>query len=199
MARRHRHGKKPRSVVRHAHHPSLSVVVAHQNGEIRLCRQRTSLSTDLIAWATGSTARAGSIGGDSSEARWRRLALVGGVPLPTVSIVEALDALTRATAGYEQRLAAVGADQWDRPSVCVGWTVKDLADHVLGGNRFAAALAGGASADDALTHALGASRPFRRERRLAARRIQSTGRARRRGAASAGRHQWPHVCLLPRR
>jgi uncharacterized protein (TIGR03086 family) len=71
--------------------------------------------------------------------------------------VEPLAALTRATAGYEQRLAAVGADQWDQPSVCIGWTVKDVADHVLGGNRFAAALAGGASSDDALGQALSAS------------------------------------------
>jgi uncharacterized protein (TIGR03086 family) len=71
-----------------------------------------------------------------------------------VSVVEALEALTRATAGYQQRLAAVGAEQWDQPSVCSGWTVKDVADHVLGGNRFAAALAGGASSDDALAQAL---------------------------------------------
>jgi uncharacterized protein (TIGR03086 family) len=71
--------------------------------------------------------------------------------------VEPLDALTRATAGYEQRLAGIGADQWDQPSVCIGWTVKDVADHVLGGNRFAAALAGGASSDDALAQALAAS------------------------------------------
>ena len=41
--------------------------------------------------------------------------------------------------------------------MCIGWTVKDVADHVLGGNRFAAALAGGASSDDALAHALAAS------------------------------------------
>jgi len=71
--------------------------------------------------------------------------------------VEPLEALTRATAGYEQRLTAVGAEQWDEPSVCTGWTVKDVADHVLGGNRFAAALAGGASSDDALAQALTAS------------------------------------------
>jgi uncharacterized protein (TIGR03086 family) len=68
--------------------------------------------------------------------------------------MEPLEGLARATAGYEQRLAAVGADQWDGPSVCVGWTVKDVADHVLGGNVFAASLAGGATSDDALTHAL---------------------------------------------
>jgi uncharacterized protein (TIGR03086 family) len=73
-----------------------------------------------------------------------------------VAIVEPFDALARATAEYEQRLLAVRADQWDQPSVCSDWTVKDVADHVLGGNRFAAALVTGASSDDALTHALAA-------------------------------------------
>ena len=68
--------------------------------------------------------------------------------------MEPLDALTRATAGYRQRLVDVGADQWNEPSVCSGWTVKDVADHVLGGNRFAVALVDGASADEALTYAL---------------------------------------------
>jgi uncharacterized protein (TIGR03086 family) len=68
--------------------------------------------------------------------------------------VEPLEALTRATAGYQLRLAGVFADQWDHPSVCTGWTVKDVANHVLGGNCFAAALAGGASSDDALAQAL---------------------------------------------
>lgn len=71
--------------------------------------------------------------------------------------VESLEALTRATSGYQQRLVGVGVDQWDQPSVCDGWTVKDVADHVLGGNRFAAALAGGANPDDALVQALAAS------------------------------------------
>ncbi len=76
--------------------------------------------------------------------------------MPTVSIVEPLEALTRATDGYEQRLAAVRTEQWDQPSACIGWTVKDLADHVLGGNRFAAVLATGATSDEALTHAFAA-------------------------------------------
>ena len=68
--------------------------------------------------------------------------------------MEPLDALTRATAEYRQRLVDVGADQWNEPSVCSGWSVKDLADHVLGGNRFAVALVDGASTDEALTYAL---------------------------------------------
>jgi uncharacterized protein (TIGR03086 family) len=73
--------------------------------------------------------------------------------------VKPLDALTRATAGYRERLigAGAGAGQWDQPSVCEGWTVKDLADHVLGGNRFAVPLLGGASPDEAFAHALAAN------------------------------------------
>ena len=63
--------------------------------------------------------------------------------------MEPLDALTRAVAQYRQRLVDIGADQWREPSVCSGWSVKDVADHVLGGNRFAVALVGGASSDDA--------------------------------------------------
>jgi uncharacterized protein (TIGR03086 family) len=38
--------------------------------------------------------------------------------------------------------------------MCDGWTVKDLADHVLGGNRFAVALLAGRSAQDAYAAAL---------------------------------------------
>jgi uncharacterized protein (TIGR03086 family) len=68
--------------------------------------------------------------------------------------VEPIQALERATDEYRQRLAAVGADQWDQPSVCDKWTVKDLADHVLGGNRLAVGLLAGATAHDAFTEAL---------------------------------------------
>ena len=58
----------------------------------------------------------------------------------TVGSMNPIDALVRATAGYGRRLAAIRAEQWAQPSVCGDWTVKDLADHVLGGNRFAVPL-----------------------------------------------------------
>ena len=60
--------------------------------------------------------------------------------------MELIDALERATEAYEQRLVAVDPRQWGQASACDGWTVKDLADHVLGGNRFAVALLSGATA-----------------------------------------------------
>ena len=68
--------------------------------------------------------------------------------------MEPIDALKRATEAYEQRLVAVDPRRWGQPSACDGWTVKDLADHVLGGNRFAVALLWGATAKDAFAYAL---------------------------------------------
>jgi len=67
--------------------------------------------------------------------------------------VEPIEALDRATAQYRRRLVAVASEQWAQPSACDEWTVKDLADHVLGGNRFAVPLLAGASAEDAFGQA----------------------------------------------
>jgi uncharacterized protein (TIGR03086 family) len=69
--------------------------------------------------------------------------------------VDPIAAVERALAGYERRLVVVTPEQWARPSVCTDWTVKDIADHVIGGNRFAvgmlAGLAGRASFEAAVT------------------------------------------------
>jgi uncharacterized protein (TIGR03086 family) len=65
-----------------------------------------------------------------------------------------LEQLGRAADGYERRLAAIAPDQWELPSTCTGWTVKDLADHVMGGNRFAVPLLRGATPGESLTEAL---------------------------------------------
>jgi uncharacterized protein (TIGR03086 family) len=44
-------------------------------------------------------------------------------------------ALDRATATFAQTLAAVRDDQWDAPTPNPGWSVRDLVNHVVGGNR----------------------------------------------------------------
>ena len=67
--------------------------------------------------------------------------------------MEPIDALERATEAYERKLVAVDPRQWGQPSACEGWSVKDLADHVLGGNRFAIALLSGVTADEAVAYA----------------------------------------------
>jgi uncharacterized protein (TIGR03086 family) len=61
-----------------------------------------------------------------------------------------LEALDAAAATYESRLADVRPEQWGLPTPCEKWTVKDLADHVLGGNRFSLPLLAGASSPEAI-------------------------------------------------
>ena len=68
----------------------------------------------------------------------------------TVAAMEPLALLHRTAAEYRNRLAAVPRDTWGDPSVCAEWTVKDVADHVVGGNRFAVALLDGARTEDAM-------------------------------------------------
>lgn len=47
--------------------------------------------------------------------------------------MDAFAALDASTALLRRQLAAVGPDQWDAPSACEGWSVRQVADHVLGG------------------------------------------------------------------
>jgi len=54
---------------------------------------------------------------------------------------------------YRTRLTSVPADRWGDPSVCGEWTVRDVADHIVGGNRFAVALLDGASTEEAMAAA----------------------------------------------
>jgi uncharacterized protein (TIGR03086 family) len=62
------------------------------------------------------------------------------VDLPEVH-ASALDATRRTVAG-------VGADQWDAPSACAGWTVRELVNHVVTGNYWAAELGSGLTIED---------------------------------------------------
>ena len=64
-----------------------------------------------------------------------------------------LDALHTATAGFRDRLVAIPADNLASPSVCDGWSIRDIADHIVGGNRFAVGLLDGKSAQEALSAA----------------------------------------------
>ena len=57
------------------------------------------------------------------------------VDLPEVH-ASALDETRRTVAG-------VGADQWDAPSACDGWTVRELVNHIVTGNYWAAELGSG--------------------------------------------------------
>ena len=69
-------------------------------------------------------------------------------------VVEPLALLRRASDFYDRRLISVKQDQWELPSVCDGWSVRDVADHVLGGNRFALGMLAGLDANAAYAAAL---------------------------------------------
>lgn len=58
------------------------------------------------------------------------------------------EALDRAVAEFERRLVAVGDDQWDDPTPCEGWTVRDLVNHVVGANVLSTGLLHGATAEE---------------------------------------------------
>ena len=70
--------------------------------------------------------------------------------------MDPITALEHATSAYRQRLTAIGSDSWSSQSVCDAWTIRDIADHVTGGNRFAVALLGGRSAREAIGIAMAA-------------------------------------------
>ncbi len=59
--------------------------------------------------------------------------------------------LLRAAEEYRSRLRVVQtARQWACPTPCAEWTVRDVADHILGGNRFTVLIVDGLPADEAM-------------------------------------------------
>ena len=60
------------------------------------------------------------------------------------------DSLRRAAGGFRDVVAEVGVDQWDLPTPCVGWTVRQLVGHVAAGCQMAATLADGGSRLEAI-------------------------------------------------
>jgi uncharacterized protein (TIGR03086 family) len=47
--------------------------------------------------------------------------------------MDTMEMYRRAQDGFDAMLAAVRQDQWDVPSACAGWTVRDVAGHVIWG------------------------------------------------------------------
>lgn len=61
---------------------------------------------------------------------------------------DAMQQYRRAQDGFDAVLAAVRPDQWDAPSACAEWTVRDVAGHVIWGQRQMRAWATGADYGD---------------------------------------------------
>jgi uncharacterized protein (TIGR03086 family) len=68
------------------------------------------------------------------------------------------EAFERALDGFEEVLRGLTESEWASPSPCDPWTAHDVAGHVIGGVRWAAALIGGSDTLDAIRDE-GFSRP----------------------------------------
>ena len=62
--------------------------------------------------------------------------------------MDAFEQLDLAAEEFARRLALVGDENWDRPTPCDEWTVRDLVNHVNGGCvRYTMLLHGAAAAE----------------------------------------------------
>ena len=59
--------------------------------------------------------------------------------------------LQHASDDFAATVRLVGADQWELPTPCDGWTVRDVVGHVAAGCRMAETLAAGGTRNDAIT------------------------------------------------
>ena len=51
-------------------------------------------------------------------------------------MTDALAMWRKVAAGFDQRLAKVGMDDWTSPTCCPEWTVTELVEHAIGSQRF---------------------------------------------------------------
>ena len=63
--------------------------------------------------------------------------------------------MARAMRGFAAVVAPLGADDWDRDSMCDDWTIRDVVEHVVGGDRFAPIILGRGTLDEAITAVMG--------------------------------------------
>lgn len=64
-------------------------------------------------------------------------------------------AIAAAMEGFAAAVAAIGPADWAKPSPCDGWSVHDVVDHVIAGDKFAAIVLGGGRLDDAIEAVVG--------------------------------------------
>lgn len=64
--------------------------------------------------------------------------------------MDALEALRQSSRELETRLRQVGDDEWDLPTPCVEWNVRELVNHMLLGTRMSVQLLAGASQQEAI-------------------------------------------------
>src|SRR3954471_822959 len=64
--------------------------------------------------------------------------------------MDALDAHEAAAADLESKAAQLGGHSLDTPTPCEGWAIRDLLNHVVGGNKMVVLLLAGTSKEDCL-------------------------------------------------
>lgn len=62
--------------------------------------------------------------------------------------MDVMELYRRAQDGFDEVLAGVGPDQWNRPSTCAEWSVRDVAGHVVWAQRQLRAWATGEPYDE---------------------------------------------------
>lgn len=65
------------------------------------------------------------------------------------------EAMAKTMSGFAAVVATLERDDWGRPSPCVGWSVFDVVDHVVAGERFTVGVLGGASLAEAVESTVG--------------------------------------------
>ncbi len=65
-----------------------------------------------------------------------------------------LEALARINQTFVETCMTIQDRQWNLSTPCSEWTLRQLVDHVIGGNRFTVLILGGASGQDALAAAV---------------------------------------------
>lgn len=68
--------------------------------------------------------------------------------------MDPLDLLGSASETFHDKIADIDADGWNGISTCTDWTVRDILDHVVGGNRFAVASLDGQPLGEAFLSAM---------------------------------------------
>lgn len=65
------------------------------------------------------------------------------------------DAMAKTMTGFAAVVDALKPEHWERPSPCVGWSVFDVVDHVVAGERFTVGVLAGASVAEAVEAQIG--------------------------------------------
>lgn len=65
-----------------------------------------------------------------------------------------LDTLASTSGTFIDACGSIQVRQWELPTPCSEWGLRQLVDHVIGGNRFTILILGGASGQDALDAAV---------------------------------------------